>query len=205
MDERSPDANAVTLHSYHAAADIWLNDMKRAGAWFEVIQLINEMADLLPSGASVLEVGSARGDEADVMESHGLHVQRSDATPAFVGYLHAAGKVAVALNVLTDDLGGPWDAIFANAVFLHVDRPSFRLVLEKTFSATKDPGLLIFTLKEGVGSAWVTNKLDQPLHFTYWGEEELVAFLEASPWTLHSMRYVDGEVDQWFFCICVKR
>jgi hypothetical protein len=203
MDER-PSANDLTLRTYHESADTWINDSRRSGAWVEVVSLIDEMVESLRAGARVLEIGSASGVEAEVMESRGLVVQRSDATPAFVDALRREGHDADQLNVLNDDLGGPWDAIFANAVFLHLERSDVARVLVKTFEATGDDGLLVFTLKEGEGEEWVTKKLNGPRHFTYWSESDLVAVLASSPWTLRSVRHVDGQVDQWLFCTCTK-
>jgi hypothetical protein len=204
MQEESSSSNDVTLSTYNDGADIWNNDARRSGSWFEVVSLIDAMVADLCANAFVLEIGSAAGEEAKVMESRGLRVRRSDATPAFVDGLRRAGYEAEHLNVITDDLGGPWDAIFANAVFLHLEREDFARVLEKTFDATTSEGLLVFSLKEGVGSAWLTNKLNGPRHFTYWTERDLITAVENSPWSLRSMRYVDGDVDQWLFCICAK-
>jgi hypothetical protein len=55
-----------------------------------------------------------------------------------------------------------------------------------------------------VGAEWVTKKLNGPRHFTYWSEPDLVAVIHDSPWTLRSIHRVDGDVDQWLFCICAK-
>ena len=204
MEEHPASANDLTLRTYDESADLWMNDSRRSGSWFEVVSLIDAMVANLRAHALVLEIGSASGEEASVMESRGLAVRRSDATPAFVEALRRAGHEADQLNVITDDLGGPWDAIFANAVFLHLERFDFARVLEKSFDATTDEGLLVFTLKEGVGAEWVTKKLNGPRHFTYWSEADLVAVIDDSPWTLRSIRRVDGDVDQWLFCICAK-
>jgi len=204
VDEQSLDANEVTLRTYNETSEQWMNDARRSGSWFEVVSLIDDMAAILRAHALVLEIGSAAGEEAKVMESRGLDVRRSDATPAFVHELRRAGHTVDQLNVITDDLGGPWDAIFANAVFLHLERVDFARVLEKCFAATTSEGLLAFSLKEGVGAEWVTKKLDGPRHFTYWSEPDLRAFIESSPWSLRSLRHVDGNVDQWLFCICTK-
>jgi hypothetical protein len=204
MDEYAAGANDVTLATYNESADLWMNDVRRSGSWFEVVSLIDAMASGLRAHASVLEIGSAAGEEAKVMESRGLRVRRSDATPAFVEGLRRAGYEAAQLNVITDDLGGPWDAIFANAVFLHLEREDFARVLTKTYDATSSEGLLVFSLKEGVGAEWVTKKLNGPRHFTYWNQPDLIATIESSPWTLRSLRHVDGDVDQWLFCICAK-
>lgn len=204
VDELSPSNNDLTLRTYDESAERWMSDRRRSGSWFEVVSLIDAMASDLRVSAHVLELGSASGVEAKVMESRGLSVRRSDATPAFVEALRRAGHDVDRLNVITDDLGGPWDAIFANAVFLHLEREDFARVLQKSYRATTEEGLLVFTVKEGVGDEWVTKKLNGPRHFTYWSAPDLIEFIGNSPWTLRSLRYVDGDVDQWLFCICAK-
>jgi hypothetical protein len=204
VEEDAASANDVTLSTYNDSAELWIKGDRRSGSWSEVVSLIDDMVANLPAHAFVLEIGSAAGQEAKVMESRGLSVRRSDATPAFVAALRRAGYEADQLNVIADSLGGPWDAIFANAVFLHLEREDFARVLEKAFDATTREGLLVFSLKEGVGTQWETKKLNGPRHFTYWREPDLVAFIENSPWMLRSMRHVVGDVDQWFFCICAK-
>jgi hypothetical protein len=204
VDQPPASTNDLTLRTYDESAELWMSDSRRAGSWSEVVALIDEMVAHLPARALVLEIGSASGEEAKVMESRGLVVRRSDATPAFVDALRRDGHEVDQLNVIRDDLAGPWDAVFANAVFLHLERGDFTRVLEKSFAATTAEGLLVFTLKEGVGDEWVTKKLNGPRHFTYWSESDLVAALEASAWTMRSLRHVDGDVDQWLFCICAK-
>jgi hypothetical protein len=204
VEEPTASANDLTLRTYDESADLWMNDSRRAGSWFEVVSLIDDMVASLRVNALVLEIGSASGEEAKVMESRGLAVRRSDATPAFVEALRRAGHEVDQLNVITDDLGGPWDAIFANAVFLHLERVDFARVLKKSFDATTGEGLLVFTLKQGVGAEWVTKQLNGPRHFTYWSEPELVAAIGDSAWALRSIRHVDGDPDQWLFCICAK-
>jgi 2-polyprenyl-3-methyl-5-hydroxy-6-metoxy-1,4-benzoquinol methylase len=204
VEQPSASTNDLTLRTYDQSADLWMSDSRRSGSWFEVVTLIDEMVIDLRAHALVLEIGSASGEEATVMESRGLSVRRSDATPAFVDALRRAGHEADQLNVIHDELGGPWDAIFANAVFLHLERVDFVRVVEKCFNATAGEGLLVFTLKEGAGEEWVTKKLNGPRHFTYWSEPDLVAVINDSAWTLRSLRHVDGDVDQWLFCICAK-
>jgi predicted TPR repeat methyltransferase len=205
VDNSAPDDNSLTLQTYEIAANEYARRNRETGAWSEVVQLIDESAALLPKGATVLEIGSGAGTEADVLESRGLRVQRTDATLAFVEIVRASGHDARLLNVVADDLDGPWDCVFANAVFLHLSREQFRDVLVKTSLSVRLNGLLVFTLKEGDGDEWSSRRFNLPRHFTYWREERLRPSIAESPWELISLRRVESELDDWLFCICRLR
>ena len=77
----------------------------------------------MPAGGTVLEVGSGPGWDADLLEAHGVAVRRTDLTRAFIDLQAARGKVVERLDVTTDELGGPYDAVLALAVLQHVERP----------------------------------------------------------------------------------
>lgn len=87
------------------------------------------------------------------------------------------------VNALTDELGGPYDAVFANAVFLHFTPDELDLVLSKALRAVRPGGVIAATLKKGDGDEWSLRKLESPRHFTYWREEPLSAALERAGWS----------------------
>ncbi len=82
----------------------------------------------------VLELGSGPGREATVLERLGATVRRTDGTPAFVERLRAAGHDAHVLDARRDPLGGPYDAVFANAVLLHLSRPDLQALLGRALA-----------------------------------------------------------------------
>ncbi len=133
---------------------------------------------LLPVHAKILEIGSAHGRDADYIESKGFIVERTDATQSFVDYLVSKGRKARLLNALTDDYGGSYDMIYANAVMLHFTQKEFSDVLQRIQKALAPDGLLTFSVKIGNGSGWSNSKLDAPRFYTYWQEEPLKKFLE---------------------------
>jgi hypothetical protein len=69
--------------------------------------------------------------DAAYLERRGLNVSRTDATPAFVEMMRAAGREARLLDIRTSDLGGPWEAVLAQAVLLHLDRAQFADALHR--------------------------------------------------------------------------
>jgi 2-polyprenyl-3-methyl-5-hydroxy-6-metoxy-1,4-benzoquinol methylase len=134
-------------------------------------------------GAVVLEIGSGPGHDAARLEALGFQVRRSDATRAFVELQRAQGHEIDVLDVRTDDLGGPYDVVFAHAVLLHIDRNELPRVLTRVRDAVRPGGLLAMSLKEGDGEEWSSHKLELPRHFTYWREQPLRAVLEGIGWT----------------------
>ncbi len=197
----SSQNNARTLATYEAAADVYAA-AQNASPPQGVLDFIDRFAAELRPGAGVLEIGSATGQDADLLEQRGLCVQRSDATSAFVTALRARGHRVELVNVITDELAGPWDAIYANAVFLHLSAAELAAVLSRTAAAVLPGGLLAFTLKEGDGEGWSSHKLSRPRHFTYWRALPLRRLLDASPWELISLSHEAGRKDDWLQCIC---
>jgi len=60
-----------------------------------------------------------------------MRVLRTDGAPAFVQMLQAAGHQTRLLDVRVDDFGGPYDAVLADAVLLHLTREQFVDVLQR--------------------------------------------------------------------------
>lgn len=61
-------------------------------------------------------------------------VARTDATPAFVKMMRAAGHDARLLDVRSDPLGGPCQGVLANAVLLHLSRAQFQNAVQRARS-----------------------------------------------------------------------
>ncbi|MDP4332775.1 bifunctional GNAT family N-acetyltransferase/class I SAM-dependent methyltransferase [Curtobacterium sp. A7_M15] len=167
-----------TLDAYERAADRYAErtDDHRAG-------LVDDLLALVPLGARVLELGSGPGRDALALETTGLVVDRTDGARSFVDALRADGHDARQLDVRPDAFGGPYDAVFANAVLLHVERGDLGGVLARLRDAVHPGGVLAATVKLGEGEAWSTRKLDRARHFTYWTPEPLAEVVRRSGWT----------------------
>jgi len=144
---------------------------------------VEDLVARVPRGAHVLELGSGPGRDASALESAGLAVDRTDGATAFVDALRASGHEARVLDVRADDFGGPYDAVFANAVLLHVPRAGLPGVLATARRSCTPGGLLVASFKKGDGEAWTQAYLDDPRHFTYWDEPGLTAALLEAGWT----------------------
>ena len=117
----------------------------------EIEDALRRMMQLVPAGGAVLEIGSGTGRDADFIESLGGVVRRTDAAQAFLDLQAERGKKGELLNVVTDALGGPYSAILAMAVLIHVDRGQVAPVLRKVFDALEPGGVFLAGMRIGEG------------------------------------------------------
>ena len=126
-----------------------------------------------------------------------MDVWPTDATPAFVEMMLSTGLGATLLDLRSDDLGGPWQGVLAQAVLLHLNRVQLAQALHRLRAAVVDGAVLAFTVKEGDGDGWSNLKLDLPRHFTYWRERPLRHALAQSCWDVMSIDHVVGRTEPW--------
>lgn len=195
------DPTDATLRVYERRAEVYTAASSR-DVDPEVMTLLVAVLARLPSGSRVLEVGSGPGLEADYLEQQGLIVDRTDAAAAFVRRLQARGHNARLLDVRSGDLGGPYDAVLANAVFLHLDRAEAARAFAACRAATRSGGLLALTLKQGDGESWSSAKVGEARWFVYWRDEALKDVLHQAGWLVVSMRSVQGRTEPWLHVLC---
>ena len=148
MDIRSK--NQRTVASYERCAGDYAHsvgpELSSLGA-----QALTSLINAVPPGGSILEIGSGPGFDADFLERHGLSVRRTDAAQAFVDYQSERGRPAEKLDLIQDELNGPYHGIVAQYVLQHIDREMIDLVLGKVSRALMPGGCFLATLREGQG------------------------------------------------------
>ena len=194
MGDADDLSSAATLSTYENHADRYIQRTSTHRS-----ALVDDLIGLTSPGAVVLELGRGPGRDALAMEDAGLIVHRTDGAASFVERFHRDGFQARVLNVLAEDFGGPFDAIYANAVLLHFPRARLARVLATALRATRVGGVLVASFKKGVGDEWSMRKLEAPRHFTYWQEDELEQVAVAAGWT--SLNIIEAtqpqSVEQW--------
>jgi pimeloyl-ACP methyl ester carboxylesterase len=197
-----PAANVSgTLNTYEQSVDAYVRDSVRTPGHEDFLRRVLE---LLPRGAHMLELGTGPGQDALFFEAGGVNVTRTDGTLGFVERLRAGGLQAEVLEITSDDFGGPYDVVFANAVLVHLTDAQLDLVLAKAFGAVSPGGLLAFTVKEGDGEAWSTAKVGRPRFFHYWRERALLEHVLAAGWNPLSVKHVQGRVEPWINVVCAR-
>ncbi len=179
-------ATVATVAAYDGDAEAYSDRVWEVHA--ELRAELDAFAAAVGAGGSVLEIGSAGGRDALQLEERGLVVRRTDVAPAFVDLMRSRGHDADVLDPLTDDLGGPYDGVWASACLLHVGRGDLPTVLTRLAAATRPGGALGMSLKEGDGEEWsVHGSVRAPRRFTYWREAPLRAVLSSAGWRVEQM------------------
>ncbi|MFF1822638.1 class I SAM-dependent methyltransferase [Kribbella sp. NPDC058245] len=189
--------NERTLATYEQAADKFRESIPKDPHY----QLIDLLAGVVAPGARVLELGSGTGRDAVELERRGYLVRRTEATEAFLEMMRADGHDADRLDAIADDFGGPYDAVFADAVFLHFERTQLAEVLRKAVRAAP---VLAFATIEGSGEEWSNRYLDLPRHFVMWQEEPLRELLASTGWTVRELIRTAAPRRSWFDVVATR-
>lgn len=168
--------NQATLAAYNARIAEYVAGTP-ADIGPELATWINKALSRVPAGSVILEVGSGTGRDAAYIEARDFTIIRSDASEGFVAYLRAQGNTAILLDALTDDLGGPHNMVFADAVILHFTRAQAGEAFARIRRALRPGGVLACSLKQGDGEGWSSEKLGVPRYFCYWQPAPLSAAL----------------------------
>lgn len=145
-----PAKNRKTVASYEQCARDYARSVGSEPSPLGT-QALNSLINAVPQGARILEIGSGPGFDADFLDRHGLSVRRTDAAQAFVDFQSERGKRAEKLDLIGDELGGPYAAVIAQYVLQHVDRELMDLVLGKIAAALVPGGTFLASLREGEG------------------------------------------------------
>ena len=202
------DVRAAAGRATRAAYDV--DAAGFAGQWSGLDERHREVLDAfvaaLGGGGAVLEIGSGGGRDALALEERGVRVRRTDVSAGFVSLLREQGHEADRLDPLTDELGGPWDGVWAAASLLHVARPDLPTVLRRLAAATRPGGVLHASLKEGDGDAWSQHGAVQaPRRFTFWRAEPLREVLTAAGWQVDDVRAWTGSREQPWLTVRASR
>jgi 2-polyprenyl-3-methyl-5-hydroxy-6-metoxy-1,4-benzoquinol methylase len=153
---------------------------------------LQRLAALVPDGEQVLEIGSGTGRDADYLESSGIAVKRTDAAREFAQIQAERGKEVALLDVVNDDLGGPYGGVLALCVLMHVARESTDGVLHKIASAVRPGGGFLVSVREGTGAT------HGPAGMTFWSRDEFAELLTGAGFTIEwDDLEVDEDGDRW--------
>jgi 2-polyprenyl-3-methyl-5-hydroxy-6-metoxy-1,4-benzoquinol methylase len=163
-----------TIQSYDAHAREYNAIVAEHPLQPEIADSMRRMMEYVPAGGSVLEIGSGPGRDADFVESLGAVVRRTDAAQAFLDLQAQRGRKGELLDVVTDALGGPYDAVLAMCVLIHVDRAQVAAVLHKIFGALRPGGVFLVSMRVGEGEK------HGDYHTVCWEKERFAAALVAA-------------------------
>jgi hypothetical protein len=149
----------------------------------------------------VLEVGSGTGCDADYLEDVlGRRVRRTDATAAFRRIQAERGRIVDSLNVMTDTLGGPYAAVVALCVLIHVPHDSLPGVLRRIQQSLVPSGVVLISMREGEGV-----EHDGPWYTALWRESQLLPVLLGAGFQVETRSlHIDSAAESWLTYVLVK-
>ncbi|MEG9225129.1 class I SAM-dependent methyltransferase [Aeromicrobium sp. Sec7.5] len=178
-----PTPNARTVESYEDIAVDYARETSGQGV---LAGAVTHLAEAVPAG-QVLEIGSGPGWDADRLEDAGLRVRRTDLTQAFIDLQRARGKEVDRLDVIYDELGGPYDAVLMLHVLQHVEPKDLAPVLGKVADALRPGGQYLVSVPRGEGSGWEVGESGRSYYRALRTEDELLDALRdaglAPVWT----------------------
>ncbi|NYE35442.1 2-polyprenyl-3-methyl-5-hydroxy-6-metoxy-1,4-benzoquinol methylase [Nocardioides cavernae] len=193
---RGRTPNEETVAAYEDIAADYAEDTRGAPTGV-LAEALGRLVTHLHAGATVLEVGSGPGWDADFLESRGLRVRRTDAARAFRDLQVARGRQAEVLDVtrdpFTDEAWPAYDAVLALFVLQHLGCEVVPSVLARAVAAMRPGGAALLSVREGEGERWEQGEVHR-YHVSSWTEEGLDGLLDAvglvPGWRA---RLVDGE------------
>jgi 2-polyprenyl-3-methyl-5-hydroxy-6-metoxy-1,4-benzoquinol methylase len=173
MEPRPTDR---TVESYEMIAE----DYARETAGHVVLASgLTQLAETMPGGHA-LEIGSGPGWDADVLEEAGMTVRRTDVTKGFLDVQRARGKQVDRLDVIDDELGGPYDAVVALHVLQHVGPDDLPAVLAKVVGALRPGGRFLVSIPRGEGEGWEEGESGGRYYRALHTKEEFIDSLRAA-------------------------
>ena len=187
-----------TIASYEAEADHYCTLVSEVPNAFDQTAF-RRVADIAGQGGRVLEIGSGPGFDADFLETLGLTVRRTDATKRFLELQAARGKTGELVDVITDDVGGPYDAVVAMCCLIHVPREEIDQVLAKLTQSLRPGGALLVSMRDG------DHETTGEYHTIYWSRPDFAARLAAAGLKLLWGEFrLDCDRDGWNTFLAVR-
>lgn len=205
--DNTHSANRRTIDSYEQIAREYADDTAPDSSGVAEFsgKGLRRLVDAVPAGGTALEVGSGPGWDADFVESQGVAVRRTDVTAAFIEFQAERGKHVEKLDVTSDELGGPYDAVIALAVLQHVDRPQIPALLRRVAAALQPGGVFLVAIPEGVGERWDVGGSGNRYFVALWSESDFRTLLEDAglgvEWSFSSG---ESEESAWLMLLARK-
>ncbi|MFA6391684.1 MAG: class I SAM-dependent methyltransferase [Patescibacteria group bacterium] len=145
---------------------------------------IFDFMDMLPKNSRVLEIGCAGGRDAKIFINHGYTYTGIDLVQKFI--IEARRRVPKGhfkkMSIL--ELKFPdryFDAIWANAVLLHLDKKDVPKSINNMYRVLKPKGKIHIRVKKGSETANIKEKLSagQSRLFTFFHKKELERYVKA--------------------------
>jgi hypothetical protein len=201
--EELAESNGYTIASYERCAADYARATEPGTNGVER-QALGHFLRVARHQGWILEIGSGPGWDADWLDHAGLNVRRTDAAAAFVASQKARGAKAEVLDVVKDELGGPYAGVVALHVFQHIYRSELPHVLTKISLAIADRGAFLFSLREGSGDRVEKGESSGNYYIALWKRADLVAILEPLGFREIWSSFEEGADGRWLTILATK-
>ncbi|RYG34020.1 MAG: methyltransferase domain-containing protein [Burkholderiales bacterium] len=156
----------------------------------------------LPEGGRILEVASGPGWDADMMEARGFHVRRTDVSEGFIVVQARRNRLVEKLDLIADDLGGPYDGLVALYVVQHIPRDQVADLLERISHAIAPKGAFLFSFQIGEGER-IEKGESGDYHIVMWKREDMEALITRYGLQIIWSRVDDDTEGRWVSLVAV--
>jgi SAM-dependent methyltransferase len=181
-----PGFDPATLAFYEKEAPVYTSSRPDG-----VARHLPDFLDLLPSGASILELGCGGGRDAEYMIARGFDVDPTDGVLSMATL--ATARLGCKVRLLRfDELDAfeQYDAVVATASLLHAPRDSLSAILSRVWRALKPGGLHVASFKGG----GIEGRDEHGRYYNYPDENMLrELYVQSGAWTnVNIENYVGG-------------
>lgn len=196
------DTNRRTVEAYDVYADRYaeVTQAGRSESGGEALEAF--FARMKPAG-HILEVASGPGWDADAMEARGFAVRRTDVSDGFIAVQAKRGKRVERLDLISDELGGPYDGLVALYVIQHIPRNVVNSVVSRMAGALAPGGALLFSFQLGEGER-IDHGTSGDYHVVMWAREEMEALLVRHGLEIMWQRVDDDTEGRWVTLVAVR-
>ena len=181
--------NAITVKTYNDEYQIYL-DKTVDEVKGSIKTFIDTFLGYIKKDSQILEIGSGAGRDASYIEKLGYEILRTDAAKNFVENMKKQGHEAQVLDIVNETLNKKFDAIFADAVFLHFDDAEFGKAINHVVDMLNPSGIFALSLHKGTFRGMSSHK-HSSRYFHEWTEQELVPLL--SQYGFAVLKVIPGE------------
>jgi len=191
---RTKDVYKKTIQLYEKLGKKYIKDL--AGI---TVKEFPDFVELLPKGGKVLDVGCAGGRDSKKFVQKGFKVIGIDLADVF---LKEARKIVTQAKFIKMDLmklkfpKNYFDAIWANAVLLHIAKNDMSKALKGFYRVLKRSGKLHIRVKKGTGEKYVDERLSagEKRFFNFFSKKELENSVKKSGFKIISLKIFPDEL-----------
>ncbi|WP_428149451.1 class I SAM-dependent methyltransferase [Brevundimonas sp.] len=191
--------NRATVAGYDNSVDSYAAGTDHAPT-ADHLQALQRLVAAVGPGGRVLEVASGPGWDADLLETMGVTVDRTDQSEGFIAFQAGRGKAVARLDLISADLGGPWDGLVALYVIQHVGRGLVDGVIGRISAALRPGGTLLMSFQTGEGEQ-ITTDAEGSYQVVRWRQADMIACLARHGLSIDWRSSFEGREGVWLTVI----